>query len=393
MKKLSVYISLIVILVIFTSCGASGTVAAPDFAATPEITAEPTPAVTASPMPSSTPKPSGTPPPTSTPTPEPKPSVAPDSPWTGAKYLAVEAVCDTPTGEQADAFVAKALSLVQSFATLEDGAEALKPAFESLIYDLNPGGVFLQECALASWLTSTGTLVSTVNLDSLYSYLVNDNRFGQTPLAAFDAAKGDIIFWKDADGDISNAGIVCSAEEDCLNVVICGWDRVVVSCQLNADVLSERCLANGYIVHIIYPGMEYVVYSYCQSDLGFSKAAACGVIANIYNESRFNTDIGKGMYGLCQWTNDRLDGLRSYCKTYGLDSSTLYGQLRYVKYELSTPKFTELNDIMLSYGDSEEEAGMAGRQWCWKYEQPADTDTLGRIRGQFAIDYYHLYAE
>ena len=313
--------------------------------------------------------------------------------FTGAKYLYVTPICDNPTDAQRNAFIDKAESLVQSQATLNDDYESLKAAFESLIYDVNPGALFLQECALSSWLVSTETLISTVNFDSQYSYLINDNRFIETPLRNFDAEKGDLIFWKNSDGTVANAGIISDVTDDYINVILSGWDNVVVSGQMNENVLSQKCLENGTIVHLIYPSMEYVCFSYCQSDLGYSASAACGVIANIYHESKFDTDIGHGMYGLCQWSNDRLDNLKSYCKTYGLDSSSLYGQLRFMKYELSTDKFKELDNIMLSYGDSETEAGMAGRQWCWKFEQPADTDTIGQIRGKFAVDYYHLYVE
>lgn len=50
------------------------------------------------------------------------------------------------------------------------------------------------------------------------------------------------------------------------------------------------------------------IFEYLTKRLGYSEAAACGIMANIRCESTFNPqayNAGGGSYGLCQWTGGR----------------------------------------------------------------------------------------
>lgn len=66
--------------------------------------------------------------------------------------------------------------------------------------------------------------------------------------------------------------------------------------------------------------------------MGMNSAAASGVMASMYRESRFYVDITNDYgtaYGLCQWYGDRWTNLQNYCNNNGLDWHTLYGQMRF----------------------------------------------------------------
>ncbi len=55
--------------------------------------------------------------------------------------------------------------------------------------------------------------------------------------------------------------------------------------------------------------------------MGMNSAAASGVMANMYRESRFYVDITNDYgtaYGLCHWYGDRWTNLQNYCNNNGL---------------------------------------------------------------------------
>ena len=79
------------------------------------------------------------------------------------------------------------------------------------------------------------------------------------------------------------------------------------------------------------------IFEVLTTKLGYSEAAACGIMANIRCESTFNPhawNAGGGSYGLCQWTGGRYGRLQSWCKSNGYDYTTIDGQLAYLDYEL-----------------------------------------------------------
>ena len=83
---------------------------------------------------------------------------------------------------------------------------------------------------------------------------------------------------------------------------------------------------------------EDTAFFYLTDTLGFSVAAACGIMANIRHESNFHPGAGSwgGAYGLCQWMGGRLDGLEYYCWDHGFDPESLTGQLSYLTHELKS---------------------------------------------------------
>lgn len=139
------------------------------------------------------------------------------------------------------------------------------------------------------------------------------------------------------------------------------------------------------------------IFRFLVSDMSYSSAAACGVLANIQAESDFNPNCygDKGTsYGICQWHNSRFTALKNWCKQNGYDYTTLTGQLYYLKKELSANNDTYLyngktiNNKMLTYTASVDNAYNAGYYWCYTYEVPANRESVAKSRGNVAKNTY-----
>ena len=135
---------------------------------------------------------------------------------------------------------------------------------------------------------------------------------------------------------------------------------------------------------------EQTVFNFLTSVMGLNKAAACGVLANIYCESGFNpTALGDGgtSYGICQWHAGRFTNLKNWCSSNGKDYKTLDGQLWYLKYELEKSYAGVLNTIK-AVANTAAGAYSAGYAWCKRFEVPADTENTSVSRGNLAKNTY-----
>ena len=134
---------------------------------------------------------------------------------------------------------------------------------------------------------------------------------------------------------------------------------------------------------------ERDVYNYLTGTMGMNSAAASGVMANMYRESRFYVDITNDYgtaYGLCQWYGDRWTNLQNYCNNNGLDWHTLYGQMRFLEYELNS--LSSLRSYMYGISNDANGAYHAGYEWCRVYELGGNTSDTTRCdsRGTLARD-------
>ena len=134
---------------------------------------------------------------------------------------------------------------------------------------------------------------------------------------------------------------------------------------------------------------ERDVYNYLTGTMGMNSAAASGVMASMYRESRFYVDITNDYgtaYGLCQWYGDRWTNLQNYCNNYGLDWHTLYGQMRFLEYELNS--LSSLRSYMYGISNDANGAYHAGYEWCRVYELGGNTSDTTRCdsRGTLARD-------
>lgn len=131
---------------------------------------------------------------------------------------------------------------------------------------------------------------------------------------------------------------------------------------------------------------EKKVFEFCTKELGLSKAAACGILANMYCESGFRTNaIGDGntSVGVCQWHNGRWTNLRNYTK----DWQKLEGQLSFMKYELGHGYSATLN-YLKGVSDDAQGAYDAANFWCLHYEMPDSAKARGITRGYLAKNIY-----
>lgn len=365
-----------------------------------EPTSEPTP--TPPPTPAATPTPTPEPTPEPTPTPPPMPTPRTDIYLTGtaqADYLRYAPVCSTPDDELRNNFTRAAENgLAMRYATTDSFADVL----EAVVYTDAANTNFMLTCADASGLTDVGMFDVLPDCEMQYTYLTEVNGFGFCALGecvpfggTLQAEAGDIIFWLDENGVAVNFGIVTAATSDYFRTVVSRADGAKASFDLNWANTGERCTANGVLVHLIYPVAEQMAFYFCVNELGYSPAAACGVIANIYKESSFRLSArADGSYGLCQWLGERRMGLTSWCTNNGFDYTTLTGQLRYMQHELGLQKYLELDFLLMDLGNTADDAYAAAREWCFKYEQPGDIANVARDRALMAQeDFYPIYSQ
>ena len=146
---------------------------------------------------------------------------------------------------------------------------------------------------------------------------------------------------------------------------------------------------------------EKQIYDFLTNEMKLNKAAATGVLANIYKESGFNpnaTGDKDTSYGICQWhdaTNlARKQSLIDWCKANGYDYKTLSGQLKYLQYELSANNYKilyngkKIYDYLLSVSNDAQGSYNAASYWCLNYEIPADKQNAAIARGNLAKDTY-----
>ena len=137
---------------------------------------------------------------------------------------------------------------------------------------------------------------------------------------------------------------------------------------------------------------EHEIYAFMVGEMGYNRAAAMGVVANIKYESGYrpvcNGDGGTS-YGICQWHAGRKTNLINYCTENGLDYTTLDAQLRFFKYEI-TSRYTSVHNYLKNVENSAEGAYDAGHYFCFNYEAPAARTSQSTKRATYARD--TLYA-
>lgn len=155
--------------------------------------------------------------------------------------------------------------------------------------------------------------------------------------------------------------------------------------------LSELYLAvSGYPVASLTEN-EAAAYRYLRDELQLNKAAASGVLANIYCESNFSTvAIGDGgtSLGLCQWHAGRCQSLMGWCQANGYDYRSIDGQLHYLGAELNGG-YSGVYSYLQSVPDTADGAYAAGHYFCWYFESPDAVTTRSDARGKIAANTYY----
>lgn len=131
---------------------------------------------------------------------------------------------------------------------------------------------------------------------------------------------------------------------------------------------------------------QETVFRYAVEEMDLCPAAACGIMANMEAESRFNPDIsGYNGLGLCQWTGVRRSRLYTFCSNHNLDSYSAEGQIAFVQYELEN-YFPNVYDDLRSVSNDAGGAYDAAYSFCVRFEAPANASSMGSYRGRLARD-------
>ena len=128
------------------------------------------------------------------------------------------------------------------------------------------------------------------------------------------------------------------------------------------------------------------IEKYLMNEMGFNKAAATAVMANMYHESRFNTTTngdGGTSYGLSQWHKERKTNLINYCNKNGYDYTTVEGQMKFYEYELKN-NYPKVYEKLKNTPNTAEGAYEAADYYCVYYEVPANKHQQGDNRGAMA---------
>ena len=140
-----------------------------------------------------------------------------------------------------------------------------------------------------------------------------------------------------------------------------------------------------------------VIYHYLTEDLKLSTAAACGVMANIYRESKFLPDCSSASsstVGLVQWYGSNCTAEKNWCYTNGYDPQSMEGQLAYLTYQLNNQSpHTSTYQYLLSVGNSSDGAYCAGYYWCYYFEIPSNRDSVSNTSGELAQRFYAFYVK
>ena len=122
---------------------------------------------------------------------------------------------------------------------------------------------------------------------------------------------------------------------------------------------------------------------------GLNAAAACGIAANIFHESSFNTatvgDYGTS-FGICQWHLGRGDSMKRMAGANWANNLT--GQLDYLWYELSTGYMSSTLIPLQSVANNLAGCMQAADIFVRKFERPANVDVQSLKRQSTASSYF-----
>ena len=154
--------------------------------------------------------------------------------------------------------------------------------------------------------------------------------------------------------------------------------------------------------------------------MGLCTAAACGILSNLYYESKYNSEIlqidslvslnfsdkqytkavDNGSYkdfvndltgyGLVQWTlPSRKEALLRYAKKTGRSIGNMEMQLEFFAIEIK--EYEAVWRLITECENSAEGAYSVGYDVCYYYEQPLEKESDSVIRGNYAAALYDKY--
>ena len=136
---------------------------------------------------------------------------------------------------------------------------------------------------------------------------------------------------------------------------------------------------------------EQLTFLFAVKVMGYNPAAAAGLLSNISAESGFRPNASGDSdrsYGICQWFSGRKTRLINYCGNRGLDYTTLYAQLCFLKYELET-YYPSVHRYMKNVENSADGAYDAAYYFCFNFEAPANKASKSTSRGNNAKNIFY----
>ncbi len=233
-----------------------------------------------------------------------------------------------------------------------------------------------------------GTISSTTcNLTYFTGEILN--AYGQTVLTETEYVYSDYV-------NIRNSRVNTRLKFGTLGAGSYTLKYTAVASDNTTKTASYSFVVKSNSVTVTGNSNEERVFNFLVNEMGYNRAAACGVLSNIRSESNFRTGAygdGGDSYGICQWHNSRFTALKRYCKNNGLDYTTLAGQLAYLKYELTTEYAYNIHNYLRSVPNTAQGAYDAAYKFCFSFERPANTAYVSSQRGNYAKNtYWNKYA-
>lgn len=144
------------------------------------------------------------------------------------------------------------------------------------------------------------------------------------------------------------------------------------------------------------------IYVYLTEELNLNTAVACGLLANMHQESRIdpkndNTEI---TFGICQWAQEGRDWIINWCTENGYDPESLNAQLAFLKHEFLEVDYNDGYDgtyynkiyqYLLGIENSAEGAYEAAYYFCYYFERPSNKETRAKTRGDLAQNNFYPF--
>lgn len=263
--------------------------------------------------------------------------------------------------------------------------------------------VFLEWCGNECGYLDSGFFNKIANVRGFYNYHTQTNGFDSYSVqdctqwggSVYTIKPGDVLCYGDR-----HIGLVTSVGEDFVITTEGNTNCDVDNFTITKSYLQGSfayCWNDGMVIDMQYPDDSgYQGVFYALERLGFNKAAAAGIVANMMSESGCNAQLevmeadGTPSYGLCMWHGVRIERLHDFCDSNGMDWTTVSGQLSFLIWELENySEFADLYTTLLNVTDTAEGAYEAAYAWCVDFERPADKYTKAVYRGNLAKDTYY----
>ena len=131
---------------------------------------------------------------------------------------------------------------------------------------------------------------------------------------------------------------------------------------------------------------EEIIIKFLMRKMGYTRAAACGVVANVWYESGGDTtcvgDYGTS-YGIVQWHATRRTNLINWCTKNGYSYSSLKGQLYFLRHEL-IEDYPTVHNYLKALGNTDKDAYNAAYHFCYYFEAPASRASQSAKRAAYA---------